>query len=179
MTRRTGRPYDEEYVAFAGRALTDLRRTAYLLCGDWHRADDAAQEALIRLYGAWPRIERTTGLMPYARRTVIRLLVDQSRKPWRREVTGVDVEPTPQPDDARGVDNRLLVMQALARIAPRRRACVVLRYFDDLSVTETATALDCSEGTVKSQTARGLDDLRTLLEEHGFTGLHLMEGVHP
>ncbi|HSS68187.1 MAG TPA: SigE family RNA polymerase sigma factor [Nocardioidaceae bacterium] len=171
------RPDDDHYVAFASSALVDLRRTAYLICGDWHRADDVAQEALIRIYSAWSRIERTTGLMPYARRTVVRLLVDHSRRPWRRETTGVAVDPAPVRDQTDVVDNRILLLEALAQLPPRRRACVVLRYFDDLSVAETAAALGCSEGTVKSQTSRGIDELRSVLEQRGFTDLGLLKGV--
>jgi RNA polymerase sigma-70 factor (sigma-E family) len=177
MRLGASRPDDDQYVAFAASALGELRRTAYLICGDWHRADDVAQEALIRIYSAWARIERTTGLMPYARRTVIRLLVDPSRKPWRREVTGIAAEPAATGDQTETVDNRILLLHALAQLPPRRRACVVLRYFDDLSVNDAATALGCSQGTVKSQTARGIDELRTVLERHGFTGLGLLRGA--
>jgi DNA-directed RNA polymerase specialized sigma24 family protein len=70
--------YDEEYVEFAIHAFPALRRTGYLLCGDWHRAEDATQEVLIRLYRRWPRIEQREGLQPYARRVLARILIDQS-----------------------------------------------------------------------------------------------------
>src|SRR3954464_9977123 len=174
---RHGRPDDDQYVAFASSAIADLRRTAYLMCGDWHRADDVAQEALIRIYSAWGRIERTSGLMPYARRTVVRLVIDHSRRPWRRELTGLSAEPPPSRDRTDAVDNRLLLLRALAQLPPRRRACVVLRYFDDLSVAETAATLGCGEGAVKSQTSRGIDELRSVLEQAGFTGLDLLQGA--
>ena len=177
MRLGANRPDDDEYVAFASSAMVELRRTAYLICGDWHRADDVAQEALVRIYSAWARIERTTGLMPYARRTVVRLLIDHSRRPWRRELTGMTSEPPPTRDQTDTVDNRILLLRALAQLPPRRRACVVLRYFDDLSVAETAAALGCGEGTVKSQTARGIDDLRAVLEQSGFTGIGLLKGA--
>jgi RNA polymerase sigma-70 factor (sigma-E family) len=167
-----GRSYDDEYVEFADAALPKLTRTAYLVCADWHRADEAAQQALVKLYIAWPRLTRRDGLMPYARRTVLRLLVDEARRPWRREVSkGELVEATP-PRDADpfvGVDDRLELVRALQRIGARRRACIVLRYFDDLSVQQTASALGCTEGAVKSQTSRGLDDLRAALESAGVT----------
>ena len=171
------RPDDEQFVAFASAALIDLRRTAYLICGDWHRADDVAQEALIRIYSAWSRIERTTGLMPYARRTVIRLLIDHARRPWRREFAGAAAEPPPVADETDAVDSRIVLLRALAQLPPRRRACVVLRYLDDLSVAETAAALGCGEGTVKSQTSRGIDELRSVLQASGFTGLGLFKGA--
>ena len=73
------RNYDEDFVAFAAAALPRLRRTAHLLCGDWRRADDAAHEALINLYGVWPKVNRREGGMAYARRTIIRVLVRQQR----------------------------------------------------------------------------------------------------
>jgi RNA polymerase sigma-70 factor (sigma-E family) len=157
--------YDDEYVEFATHAFRELRRTAYLLCGDWHRAEDAAQDALIRLYRRWPKVERKEGLLAYARRTLVRTLVDQARRPWRREVSVEYTPDAPVPGALGAVDDRLLLIMALKRLPTRRRACLVLRYYDELSVRETAQALGCAEGTVKSQTARGLDDLRRALGE--------------
>jgi RNA polymerase sigma-70 factor (sigma-E family) len=174
-----GRGQDEEFVDFADSALPKLRRTAYLVCGDWHRADDAAQEALMKLYRAWPRVDRREGVMPYARRTLLRVLVDQSRRPWRREVTHAHLPAPAHPgsDACHRVDDQLVLVQALQQVSPRRRACIVLRYFNDLSVGETAQLLGCAEGTVKSQTARGLDELRTALHLAGVTGIELGEKV--
>lgn len=161
-----GKSYDEEFTAFSVSALPQLRRTAFLVCSDWHRAEDAAQEALIRTYRSWRRIERREGLLAYARRTTIRLLVDESRRPWRRERTGpsgkVDAS---VPDLAEAYAERDAVLQALSSLSPGRRACVVLRYYQDLSVAETARALGCSEGTVKSQTSDALKALRPLVGE--------------
>ena len=173
------REHDEEFAAFASAALPRLRRTAYLLCGDWHRADDAAQEALIKLYRAWPRVERREGVMAYARRTLIRVLIDHTRRPWHREVAHAETpEPVPAGVDAGArVAERLVLMQALRRVSPRRRACIVLRYFNDLSVAETAAALGISEGTVKSQIFKGLQELRAALVLVGGTGLELWEEV--
>jgi RNA polymerase sigma-70 factor (sigma-E family) len=157
--------HDEEFAAFAASSLADLRRTAYLLCGDWHRAEDAAQEALLRLYRAWRRVERREALLAYARRTTVRILIDESRRPWRRE-TPVEVAPdVPHPDRSGRVDDRAEMVAALAQLPPRRRACVVLRYYLDLSVAQTATALSCSEGTVKSQTSAALRSLHDVLSE--------------
>ena len=159
------RSYDEEFTAFAAAALPHLRRTAFLMSGDWHRAEDVAQDALIKVYGAWRRVEHREGLLSYARRTTIRLLVDESRRPWRREhptashEAGAWVGPTG--DTA--FDERDVMVRALSELPPRRRACVVLRYYHELSVAETADMLGCSEGTVKSQTSQALDTLRALL----------------
>jgi RNA polymerase sigma-70 factor (sigma-E family) len=169
----------EEFVAFADSALPTLRRTAYLLCGDWHHADDAAQEALVKLYRVWPRVERREGVMAYARRTLIHVLVDESRRPWRREVTQAAPPELAHTgaDSCRRIDERLVLVQALQQVSPRRRACLVLRYFNDLSVVETARLLGCAAGTVKSQTAKGLDELRTALHLTGVTGIELGEKV--
>ncbi|WP_211349008.1 sigma factor [Nocardioides litoris] len=84
------RGHDGELRAFAASALAPLRSTGYLLCGDRHRAEDAAQEALVRLYQAWPRIERREGLLAHARRTTVRILVDESRRAWHRRERGGD-----------------------------------------------------------------------------------------
>jgi RNA polymerase sigma-70 factor (sigma-E family) len=175
-----GRTYDEEYVEFADAALPRLTRTAYLVCGDWHRADEAAQQALVKLYLAWPRVSRRDGLMPYARRTVLRQLIDESRRPWRREISHGDLverDSRRQPDPFGRVIDRLALIRALQMIGARRRACIVLRYFDDLSVEETARVLRCSEGAVKSQTSRGLADLRTALESIGVTRIAIDGGL--
>ena len=173
------REHDEEFVAFADSALPKLTRTAYLLCGDWHRAEDVAQEALVRLYVAWPRVDRREGLMAYARRTMLRLLIDQSRRPWRRAVSQAEArDGAVQVGDGTGeVRDRVVLVQALQQVSGRRRACLVLRYFNDLSVSETARLLGCTEGTVKSQTSRGLDELRAALRATGITELQLGKEV--
>jgi RNA polymerase sigma-70 factor (sigma-E family) len=158
------RTHDEEFTAFAAGALPQLRRTAYLMSGDWHRAEDVAQEALIRVYGAWRRVERHEGLLSYARRTTVRLLIDESRRPWRREHPTATHDAGAWVNDGGAVvDERDAMVRALAQLPPRRRACVVLRYYHDLSVAETADVLGCSQGTVKSQTSQAIGSLRTLL----------------
>ncbi len=148
-----------ELVPVLGRRL---RRTAYLMCGSWATAEDAAQEGLVRVFLALPRIERKGGIEAYARRCVISALLDQAKRPWRRESPNVLAEQDhADPTDAEAlVDQRLAMIQALQRLPSRQRAAVVLRYYDELSVRETAEALRVSEGTVKSQTAKGLANLR-------------------
>lgn len=156
------RPDEAEFTDFAHRALGDLRRTAYLVCGDWHKAEDAAQEALLKMYKHWHRIE-PAGRFAYGRTTVVRTVIDHGRRGWRRERVTEAVPESAGPDEFASGDTRDAVMRALARLTPRRRACLVLRYFQDLSVAETAAALGCSEGTVKSQTSDALRALRPLL----------------
>lgn len=155
----------EEFVEFAQATMGELRRTGYLMCGDWHRAEDAAQEALIRRYRNWHRIERREGVRAWAKKTTLRILIDESRRPWRREQPTAELFPTGQsavPAD-HSVENREALMTALLSLPPRRRACVVLRYYEDLSVAQTAEVLGCAEGTVKRQTHEALQALRPLV----------------
>ena len=157
---------DGDFVEFAEASREGLRRTAYQLCGDWHRASDITQEALIRVYVAWPRLECKGRPAAYARLAVMSVVIDQSRKRYSTEVPTFAVEAPPSARDLAGeIADRQTVLLALARLPQRRRACVVLRYFEDLSVTEVAALLGVNEGTVKSQTWRGLATLRRMLED--------------
>ncbi|MFI6673543.1 SigE family RNA polymerase sigma factor [Kribbella sp. NPDC050470] len=156
---------DREFVEFVEAAGASLRRTAYLVSGDRHRADDIVQDALYKLYLAWPKVRRTGNPFAYARRMVVNVAHDGKRRPWRREVSIADVPDRVERDDfATGYAERNEVLEALRGLAPRQRACVVLRYYEDLSVEQTAEILGCSEGTVKSQAARGLDTLRKAID---------------
>lgn len=161
---------EAEFTEFATAMIRRLRRTAYLMCGDWHRAEDAAQDALVKVYRRWNRIDRTHGLNSYAHQCLVTSVFDQSRKPWRRErlvdsgdetgdLTGVLADP------AGTVDDRMLVVEALAALPPSQRACVVLRHYGDLSLEQTAAVLGIGVGGVKSQTSRALTRLRELLDQ--------------
>ncbi len=163
MTTRD-EPAFEEFVAATAQSL---RRTAFLLCGDWQRAEDAAQDALVKVYLAWNRLERSEGLRAYAHRAVTTAVIDQSRRPWRREVFTAHLPTQVTADPSAAVDRRAAVVAALQGLAPRRRSCVVLRYFADLPVSEVASILRISPGTVKSQTARALDQVRESLVASG------------
>lgn len=160
---------EPQYVEFAAGAVRGLRRTAYLMCGDWQRAEDAAQDALIRVYVAWPRLRARQSLRAYATKAVVSVVMDQAKRPWRREQS-TERPPEgrrPADDHAAAVDDRLLVVRALGSLPPRQRACLVLRFFEDLSVDDTAEAMGTSSGTVKSQTARGLEAMRVALRDIG------------
>ena len=150
-----------EYFAARSGAM---RSTAFLLCGDWHRAEDLVQVAFTKLYLHWNRVTRHEALDPYVRQMLIRTYIDDGRRArWRREGTGeaaADRAAEPAP-----IDDRLVLVQALAGVPARQRAVLVLRYWEDLSVSETAAALKCSPGTVKSQAARGLATLRNLMNQ--------------
>jgi RNA polymerase sigma-70 factor (sigma-E family) len=141
-----------------------VRLATLLASGDAFLAEDLVQIALTRLYVAWPRV-RTETVDAYVRRTIVNALIDEKRRPFsRRERTHAVVPEvavqSPEPDDESAA-----VFRALTELPPRMRAAVVLRHLQQLTVAETADALDCSEGNVKSQTARGLDRLRTVLTQ--------------
>jgi len=156
-----------QFREYVEARMVTLRRSAYLICGDWQLAEDAVAVALAKLYVHWGKATASSNLDAYVRRIMMRSIVDEWRRPWRREspveyVVSTESHPPPSED-------RLLLIGALAKMPPRRRAVLVLRYFEDLSVEETAEALGISEGTVKSQTARGLAAMRELLpEEYAF-----------
>ncbi|HWL36863.1 MAG TPA: SigE family RNA polymerase sigma factor [Frankiaceae bacterium] len=152
---------DAEFAELFATRAAAVRRTAFLLCGDWAQAEDLTQTAFAKLYAAWPRLRDPGAAEAYLRRIVARAHVDESRRPWRRERPTAELPDAPSPGD--GTDERVVLLAALAAVPRRQRACLVLRYFEDCSVTDTAAALRCSEGTVKSNTARGLDALRAAL----------------
>ncbi|MGC1210994.1 MAG: SigE family RNA polymerase sigma factor [Micromonospora sp.] len=153
---------DAAFAEYFSARSDAMRGTAYLLCGDWHRAEDLVQTAFTKLYLAWDRISRHEVLDAYVRQILIRAFLDERRRGWwrRERVGGEGVERTTPPDSP---ESRLVMLQALAAVPPRQRAVLVLRYWEDLSVEEAAALLGCSPGTVKSQAARGLDTLRGLL----------------
>lgn len=157
-----GLPLDVEgYRDFVGARLEALRRTAYLLCGDWHTADDLVSAALVKLLRHWRRVSAMENPDAYVRRTLLRVWLDERRRPWRREAAWAEVPDRAAP--AAGVDqvaDRLTILALLAELPPRRRAVLVLRYFCDLSVEETAREMGCTPGTVKSQSARAIETLR-------------------
>ncbi|MHA6762478.1 SigE family RNA polymerase sigma factor [Streptacidiphilus sp. PAMC 29251] len=140
-----------------------LRATAFLLCGDWYAADDLAQSTLWKVYCRWGRLQDRTLLFPYARRVLVSLFASEQRRAWRhRETHTVTPDLSVELDDT--VENRTLVVDALRKLGPRQRAVVVLRFFEDLSVDETAKLLECDPGTVKSQSSRALSTLREILK---------------
>lgn len=146
---------DEEFTQWAVAHERELVRTAYLLCGDLHRAEDLVQEALVKVSVRWSRL-RTGNPGGYART----VLVHDNISWWRRrreyptDLAADDLAVTSDPEAA------MVVRRALARLTPRQRAVLVLRHLDDLSERETAEVLQVSVGTVKSQNAAALARLR-------------------
>jgi RNA polymerase sigma-70 factor (sigma-E family) len=151
------------FRAFAWSRRPSLRRTAYLMCGDWHQADDLVQTALVKLYVAWRRVRSGDQPDAYVRRILTRCYLDERRRPWRRESPVATIDD--MPGESRATEDLMDLQTALARLPARQRATLVLRYWADASVAQTADALECSEGTVKSQTARAIAALRQQLAE--------------
>jgi RNA polymerase sigma-70 factor (sigma-E family) len=156
-----------EYFAARSGAM---RGTAFLLCGDWHRAEDLTQSALTKVYLAWSRVRRADNVDGYVRQVLVRTYLDEQRRRWRQEQPTGETLDGLRSDPATASDQRLDLLRALATLPPRQRAAVVLRCWEDLSITEVARALDCSEGTVKSQTSRGLAALRGVLAPGRYDG---------
>ncbi|WP_436776204.1 sigma-70 family RNA polymerase sigma factor [Yinghuangia sp. YIM S09857] len=150
------------FALFAESVAIRLRRTAYLLCGDWHLAEDLAQTALEKLYVAWPKVEATENPEAYATRVVVNAYLDRRRRRSSDEVTGIDdaaLDRAEAPD--RGdPELRLTLLGALHRLPPRDRAVLVLRYWEDQSIECTAAQLSMTVPAVKAASARALARLR-------------------
>jgi RNA polymerase sigma-70 factor (sigma-E family) len=151
---------EDAFREYVTARLDRLRRMAYLLCRDWHTADDLVSVTLGKLYRNWRRARRATNPDAYLRAILVRALIDERRRPWHRESV-VDTVPEIAVTDRHRVLDRMALLDVLAPLTPRRRAAVVLRFYCDLSVEDTAEILGCSTGTVKSLTARALEALRT------------------
>ncbi|HEX2819985.1 MAG TPA: SigE family RNA polymerase sigma factor [Streptosporangiaceae bacterium] len=156
---------DGEFREFMHARWPTVVRLAYGLTGDQGHAEDVAQAAFARAYASWPRVSRAGNPNAYVRQIVI----NENRNRFRRhrvteQLTGsppesglADVAWT---DATRHYDERSALIAALQRLGPRQRAVIVLRYWMDLTEDETAAALACSAGTVKSQASRALATLR-------------------
>ena len=151
--------------SYAAGRIPALRRAAYLLCGDWDHGDDLVQKVLTDLFSHWARARRAENLDGYVHTMLVRRAIDEHRSWWRRKVALADADASPEVAAPPDADPTLRMDLALVirRLPPRQRAVIVLRYLQDLSVEETAAALRCSTGTVKSQTARALVTLRSFM----------------
>ena len=163
------RPDQEQaFDEFVVTELPRARRAAYLMCGDWTEAEDLAQQALVRLYGAWSRLEHAAALRAWMTTTLTRLWLDEIRRRGRRPVVLLSELPETRgprsPSGPEATTERLHLLEVLATLSPRQRACLVLRFWEDLTVAETARALGCSEGTVKSLTHHGVRAMRERLD---------------
>jgi RNA polymerase sigma-70 factor (sigma-E family) len=156
---------EEEYREFVGSRAASLHRTAYLLCGDWHLADDLVQETFVQVFRHWRRVQRADNQNAYVKR----ILINQFNGHWRRYGgllvrAATELPEIAVPDVSDEVVNRADLLRALLTLPARQRATVVLRYLEGMSERETAAVMRCSEGTVKSQTARALKTLADCLK---------------
>jgi RNA polymerase sigma-70 factor (ECF subfamily) len=155
---------DDEFVEFVHARLVALTRFAYLICGDQNSAQDLVQAALTKTLLHWKRVDHARA-EAYVRAAIVNEQRMAWRRRWRGERPSADLPEVTLPDPYWQVDQLDALRRALTRLPVRQRASVVLRYLDDMSESEVAAVLNCSIGTVKSQTARGLSKLRVLLAE--------------
>ncbi|MET8635238.1 SigE family RNA polymerase sigma factor [Streptomyces sp. NPDC004096] len=156
-------PESPDFAAYAGASWTRLVRTALLLTGDFHEAEDLVQTTLTKVYARWGRIPRDD-VDFYVRRSLVNNNLSRTR---RRRVTHLLMpflpERVDQPDNghAESVERRAAITEALGTLSTRQRTVLVLRYWEDLAETEIAELLNCSLGTVKTHARRGLAALRS------------------
>lgn len=160
---------DDEYTEYVAARMTSLRRVAYLLCQDWNRADDLVQATITQLYVHWARARAADHIDAYARTILVREFLTERRSAWARRVN-LDGRVPEMPNHAPDHDAALDLRAALAKVPPRQRATLVLRFYCDLNVGQAARVLGCSAGTVKSQTSKGLGALRQALLPPGEDG---------
>jgi RNA polymerase sigma-70 factor (sigma-E family) len=152
---------DRGFREFFDAEFEPLRRLAYLLTGNWSEAEDLAQEAMVRVYRAWSRIVERERPAAYARAVLInrhRSLLRRARVEARHAVARSSPAVVPELSD-----DQVVVWNALAELPPRERAALVLRFYEDMPLSEIAAVLDVPVGTVKSMTHRALGRLRSVL----------------
>ncbi|WP_407563101.1 SigE family RNA polymerase sigma factor [Streptomyces sp. 184] len=172
---------DAEFQSFMSSRWLRLVRTAYLLTGEQHTAEDLAQTTLERTYVAWRRVSKTDDPDAYVRRILINTHARRFRGRRGVEVPAGSASDASRPhpperDRIAQADDREVLLRALVELPPRQRQAVVLRYWEDLSVGEAAAAMGCSTGTVKSQAAKGLAKLRQTPTLSGLIGVRSETG---
>mgnify|MGYP000179747658 CR=1 FL=1 len=157
------RPGDA-HVAFDEFVLarsSGLLRTAYLVCGDRHQAEDVLQTALAKLYLSWDKVRDRGAVDAYVRRIIVNETTSSWRRPWHRRERATDVLPeTATHHDTYDDGGSAALWDVVRSLPPQARAVVVLRYFEDLTEAQTAQVLGCSVGTVKSQASKAFAKLR-------------------
>jgi len=153
------------FADFVAARSPALFRTAYLMVGDHGLAQDLVQEALTKTYVAWPRLREVSRAEAYTRKAITTTYISWwRRKAWRAERPRGEVPDAGQREELQGhgpdVVDRAWLWQELRTLPPRQRTAIVLRYYEDLSEAQTAEAMGCAVGTVKSQVAQGLKRLR-------------------
>lgn len=155
---------DAEFAEWMEARQRRLLRTAYLLTGNVHEAEDLVQTALAKVYLAWDRVSKAQSVDAYARKILVNEHTSMWRRLWRQRETVTDTSDYDVPVDSPTYDGVSAALWETVRGLPeRQRAVVVLRYYEQLSEKETAEALGVTVGTVKSQSSRALDTLRDQL----------------
>ncbi|HCT76973.1 MAG TPA: SigE family RNA polymerase sigma factor [Micromonosporaceae bacterium] len=157
---------ERDYVQYVEGRILPLRRTAYRLCGDWHYAHDLVQTALIQLYRHWQHVSAVGAMDAYVRKMLVNIFLEEQRRWWARKVRPLPAMPDQPTAGTDPADDHLDLKAALARLSRGQRAVLVLRYWEGLDVAETADALGCSPGTVKSQTSYAIAALRRHLPNY-------------
>ncbi len=155
---------ETSYRQFAAVQLRALQRPAYLLCGDWHLAEDLVQITLVKMYGAWSRLSADVDRHAYARRVLVNTYISSRRRFWwRREISTGDDLSQLAGSSLEHADDHEEQRALLMSLPPRQRAVIVLRFWEDCSVEQTAQVLGIATGTVKSQTSEALKTLKISL----------------
>ena len=157
-----------EFECFAALHADGLLRSAYLMAGDRGEAEDLVQECLLQLARKWPRVRSMTHPGAYGRRVLFNLILDGGPRRARRRIELGALQTSDGHGDAEpstaALEAHVELVRALSGLPARQRAVLVLRYFADLPAREVALILDCSPGTVKSSTSRGLERMREALD---------------
>lgn len=154
---------EEAFLAFAAARSGALFRSACVLCGgDEHLAEDLVQETLGRLYARWSRMSGVENIAAYAQTVLVRTFLSYRRRRSSDECPTSDLPEVPSSCDG-DVPLRLTLLEALARLSPRDRAVLLLRYWEDRSVEETAEILQVRPGAVRNRSMRALERIRALL----------------
>lgn len=153
---------EAEFTDYVQARTPWLRRVAYLLCQDPQAVDDLVQIAITRLFRHWDKASAADSTDAYVRTILVRSYLKEQRTPWASRVIpfAADHDVPAKPAD---LDAAIDVRAALEKLPPRQRATLVLRFYCDLSVEQAAQELNCTAGTIKSQTSKGLGALRRTL----------------
>lgn len=157
---------EQEFEEFAQARAAQLYRSAWLLCGSHHEAEDLVQETLAKVYRRWQRpFGRIDNPAAFAQTTLTRTFIDSRRRRKSGERAYAEVPEPPVADPATGTDDRLALLDALAALSPADRAVLVLRYFEDLSIDDVAQRMGVSPGAVRSRSTRALERVRGLVDD--------------
>ena len=150
---------EADFRQFVSRRQRSLLKTAWLLTGDWGSAEDLVQTTLLKIWTRWSRVGEDAHVDGYARKVMLSIYLGWRRRRWTGERPTAFLPDRPSPSGP-SYEERHVLANAVQSLPPKQRAVIVLRYFDDLTERDTATVLDCSVGTVKSQTSKALSTLR-------------------